>query len=77
MEVYGDEVIFATIKTKVMVVCFKGSGFNKLIQDWQNEKLDITDYKDRLRLVETVRPIIRQDISLRKLVVLDFSIIYI
>ncbi|KMQ90383.1 hypothetical protein RF55_9871 [Lasius niger] len=60
MEEYGDGVVFATMRNKPTIVCFRGFGL-KLINSWYTEKAK--DKKaERMRIVETAGTIIREDI---------------
>lgn len=61
IEKYGDDILFASIKKKKTVVCFKNTGEKILTNSWY-QKTCMSEREERLRVVEAAAKIICEDI---------------
>lgn len=59
-EEFGDGVVFATMRKKPTVACFRGSA-HKIVNSWYTNRLS-DEKEERMRIVETAATIVREDI---------------
>lgn len=61
IEEFGDGVVFATMKKKPTIVCFRGPAHNRILNSWYSDRAS-NDEEERKRIVKIAATIIREDI---------------